>query len=76
MNFGKKKDEFYEEMERDDTEENIINSEKKTKKKFSSKFIKIGIVSFISILFIIYLISNHYNKIKIILNSRKKEKIN
>ena len=72
MNFGKKKDEFYEEMERDDTEENIINSEKK---KNSSKFIKIGIVSLISILFIIYLISNHCNKKKLFLNSRKKEKI-
>ena len=32
MNYAKNKDEFYEEMERDDTEENIINSEKKPKK--------------------------------------------
>ena len=31
MNYVKKKDEFYEEMERDDTEENIINSEKNKK---------------------------------------------
>ena len=63
MNYEKNIDKFYEEMERDDTEENIINSEKKPKKRFSSKFIKIGVVSLISILFIIYLISRHYNKI-------------
>ena len=36
MNFGKKKDEFYEEMERDDTEVNIINSEKKKKLHLNS----------------------------------------
>jgi len=63
MNYEKYKDEFYEEMEREDSEENIINSEKKPKKRYSSRFIKIGVVSLISILFIIYLISSHYNKI-------------
>ena len=32
MNFGKKKDEFYEEMERDGKEEKILNSKKQQKK--------------------------------------------
>ena len=74
MNYEKNKDEFYEEMERDDTEENIINSEKKPKKRFSSKFIKIGVVSLISILFIIYLISKYYYNIKNNLEFSEKRK--
>ena len=50
-------------MERDEAEEELLNSEKKPKKRFVSRFIFLGFIILILILFIIYLISKHYNKI-------------
>jgi len=50
-------------MERDEAEEELLNSEKKPKKRFVSRFIFLGFIILIWILFIIYLISKHYNKI-------------
>ena len=44
-------------MERDDTEEKILNTEKKPKKQFVSRFIKIGIIFLITIVVIIFLIN-------------------
>ena len=78
MKSEKENDEFYEEMERDNTEEKLINSEKKPKKTKVSKYIKLAVIFLISIVFIIYLISKNYNKMNIRyeLSEKIKNKLN
>ena len=65
-------------MERGDTEEKILNTEKKPKKQILSRFIKIGIIILITIVVIIFLISKHYNIIIIHyeLSEKRKNKLN